>query len=707
MPITSSATPLIALDAVVLDTETTGPDAATARIIQIGAVRVLRGEVHNENSFDQLVDPGIPVPESSTAIHGLHDSDIAGAPAFAEIRTELEKYLGDAVIIGHSIGYDLSLLKSETEKAGVPWRRPRSLDTRILARLIRPTLTNFTLDTVSAWLGVEITGRHTALGDALATAEVFVKMIPHLRELGIRTLGEAEAACRSFSDEFDQHRQIGWVAPVAPAPAGDEAQRGPFSRIDSYPYRHKVSDVMAAPAIFVKPGATIDAVLKKLVRENISSVFVEPARKTAPAGIATERDILRALARQGAKARPAKISTIASAPLQTVRADAFIYRAIARMSRLGFRHLGVEDDHGRIVGALTTRDLLRQRADDALALGDQIFEARGGAELGKAWAQLPRVVKSLREEDVDARDISAVISRELAAITRRAAEIAEEAMERDGLGHAPASYAVVVMGSGGRGESTLAPDQDNGIIFADGAGQEETDKWFAELGVRFSDILHEAGVPYCRGGVMARNAEWRHSVTGWQQVIDSWIRRGEAMDVCYVDIFYDFRAVLGDNVLAAEVWDHAYDRAHRSPGFLKMLAAIATDFRAPVSIFGGIKTESGRVDIKKGGLLPIVSGARVLALRHNIHERSTTERLVAVRDLGIGAASDFDQVMEAHRVLLAAVLDQQLRDIAAGTAPSNAVRVAELSRPGQRELKNAFKAVAIMNTLVGDPMAFG
>lgn len=707
MPLSRRATPLIALDAVVLDTETTGPDAATARIIQIGAVRVIHGEVRADDIYDQLIDPGIPVPESSTRIHGLTDDDIAGAPSFAEARGALESYLGDAVIIGHAIGYDLSLLKSETEKSGEQWTRPRRLDTRLLARLVRPTLANHSLDTVSDWLGIKITGRHTALGDAQATAEVFAKMIPLLREIGVRTLGEVEAACRSFSDEFDQHHQVGWVAPVASSQTIDATMSAPLARIDSYPYRHKVRDVMASPPIFVKPGATIDAVLKKLVKENISSVFVEPVSKSAPTGIATERDVLRALARQGAKARADIVKNIMSVPLQTVRADAFIYRAIARMSRRGFRHLGVEDDHGKIVGALTTRDLLRQRADDAFALGDEIDQARGAAELGKAWAQLPGVVKSLREEDVDARDISAVVSRELAATTRRATEIAERSMRDDGLGGPPTTYAVIVMGSGGRGESTLAPDQDNAIIYASGAAKGKEDKWFSELGARFSDILHEAGVPYCRGGVMARNQEWRHSLEGWQEVINGWIRSAEAMDVCYVDIFYDFTTVFGDTALAGKIWDHAYDQANHSPGFLKMLAAIATDFRAPVSIFGGIKTESGRVDIKKGGLLPIVSGARVLALRHNVHMRSTTERLSAVRDMGIDAASDFDQVMEAHRFLLATLLDQQLRDIGAGSAPSNLVKVSSLNRAGQRELKKAFEAVEIMNTLVGDPVAFG
>ncbi len=706
MPVNASALPLISLDAVVLDTETTGPDAARARIIQIAAIRISGGRIAEDDPYDELVDPGIAIPESSTRIHGLRDADVAGAPDFPSLRAGLEAFIGDAVVIGHSIGYDLSLLKSETLRAGASWRRPRSLDTRILARLLRPTLTGFTLDIVCDWLGVEIAGRHTALGDARATAEVFVKMVPRLRDMGVRTLGEAEAACRSFSDELDQHRRIGWVEPVAPA-NGPETSLGPLARIDTYPYRHKVSEVMNAPPVFVKAGTSIGKVLKMLAEGNISSVFVEPATGSGPAGIATERDVLRALARLGPEARSAKIGTIMSKPLRAVREDAFIYRAIARMARLNVRHLGVEDSHGRIVGALTTRDLLRQRAGKALALGDEIDEAASAAELSRAWARLPGVVKSLRAEQIDARDISAVISRELCAITRQACVIAERSMRDEGLGKPPTPYTVIVMGSGGRGESTLAPDQDNGVIFSLGAPGGKADRWLAELGARFSDLLDQAGVPFCRGGVMARNADWRHSLTGWKDVIDGWIRRGEAKDVCYVDIFYDFRPVSGDIRLAGEVWEHAYAQAHRSPGFLKMLAAIATDFRAPLGLFGNIRTVAGRVDVKKGVLLPIVSGARVLALRHDVRARSTTERLEAVRDLGIAAASDFDRIMAAHRVLLGLLLDQQLRDIAAGTTPSNAIQISALTPAQKKDLKTALRSVEIMNTLVGDPVAFG
>ncbi len=132
------------------------------------------------------------------------------------------------------------------------------------------------------------------------------------------------------------------------------------------------------------------------------------------------------------------------------------------MRRKNYRHLGVVDATGAIVGALTQRDLLRQRADDAIALTDAMDEAAGVNELAAVWRKLADAARALVAEEVDPRDIAAIISGEVCSLTARAAEIAAHEMVEgrpQGL-----RFAVMVLGSGGRGESLLALDQDNAII---------------------------------------------------------------------------------------------------------------------------------------------------------------------------------------------------------------------------------------------------
>src|SRR5262249_43707028 len=152
---------------------------------------------------------------------------------------------------------------------------------------------------------------------------------------------------------------------------------------------------------------------------------------------------------------------VASRPLATVPADAFIYRAIGRMTRLRVRHLGVTDERGRVVGALSSRDLLATRAEEAIWLGDEIDEADDVPALARAWAKLPLVAECLLAEGMSGTAIAAVISRELAALTRRAAVFGERRLKAAGAGEPPCPYAFAVLGSAGRGESLLALDQDN------------------------------------------------------------------------------------------------------------------------------------------------------------------------------------------------------------------------------------------------------
>ena len=260
-----------------------------------------------------------------------------------------------------------------------------------------------------------------------------------------------------------------------------------------------------------------------------------------------------------------------SKPLATVPADAFVYHAIARMSRLKIRHLGAVDDDGAIVGALTARDLLRLRAGEAISLGDEIDQAGDAHALAVAWAKLPHVAGALLAEGLAARDIAAVISREIGALTRQAAVLAERRMRADGNGDPPCPYAVAVLGSAGRGESLLAMDQDNALFFTQGEPDGCEDRWFGALGAEINDILNEAGVSYCKGGVMARNPLWRGSVATWHARIGDWIRRSNPNDLLSVDIFFDLRGVHGDASLANRLQEDAFDAADGQRAFAKLL----------------------------------------------------------------------------------------------------------------------------------------
>jgi CBS domain-containing protein len=700
----TSATPLLALDAVALDLETTSLDPRVARIVEIGAVRLTAGRFDERDTFRRLVNPGIPLPPVTIDVHGIDDAKVRDAPRFAEVWPGLADYLGGGVMIGHSIGYDLAVLSADATRAGFDFVRPRTLDVRLLAQIVEPALAGYSLDSLAAWLEVPAHGRHSAVGDALTAARIFTALVPKLREGNIRTLAEAEAACAQLTEALEMQHRAGWTEPVL-SPARYDAERE-LARIDSYPYRHRVRELMSSPPVFIAAEATLDAALRTMTESRISSVFIAPERGAGPfradrTGILTERDVLRAIAEHGVAALTKPAGGFASRPLAAVPADAFIYRAIGRMDRLRIRHLGVADDAGNVAGALSARDLLRLRARDAVTLGDEIDEAGDVHELGQAWSTLPAVARGLLAEEIEARNVAAIVSRELGALTRRAGQLAEARMRETGRGSPPVAYALLVLGSAGRGESLLALDQDNAILFASGEPDGPEDRWFGELGKHVADILHQVGVPYCKGGVMASNPAWRGSADVWRERIARWVQSSSPQDLLAVDIFFDFRAVHGDGALAAALWRDAYAAVAGQTAFAKLLAESAGQVEPPVGWFG-IRTEEGRVDLKKGGLFAIVAAARVLAMKNGIAEHSTKARFEAVRALRLGAETDLDAMLDAHRVLLGAILDQQLRDIAAGKPPSNRVSLKPLSRRQQSELKQALLSIRHADDMVRD-----
>jgi CBS domain-containing protein len=536
-------------------------------------------------------------------------------------------------------------------------------------------------------------GRHRALGDATLTARVLLALVPRLRDRGIRTLGEAWGACEIVEGrgQFTSTRE-GLLGRS-------------MARVDSFPYRHRISEVMMGPPAMIGPKVAIRQAIATMVESKVSSLFVEPKEKNGPVGILTERDILRAIAAGQENALTAPVLRFASFPLVTARANDFVYVAMGLMRRLRIRHLGVTDDEGKLIGALTQRDLLRLRADEALALSGALADSASVAQLASVWHKLAEAARALVEEDVDARDVAAIISGEVCALTARAATMAEAEIAAKQARPTGLSYAVMVLGSGGRGESLLALDQDNAMIFScpDEAAAEA---WLAQVAARMNAILDMVGVPLCKGGVMARNAQWRLSTSAWRHQVERWLSRTDPADILNADIFFDAVGVHGNVELVEDLRNEAIAAAAESEAFLKLMSLAAADTGTAFNWMGGFRTdEKGRIDLKRLGVLPIFSAARTAALRYRIHERSTRGRLAALRGNLAVPQRQLEALSEAHGLLMAAILRQQLSDIESGIAPSSNVDPKAFSALEQSRLKWALQQVKSIPDLLDVPAA--
>jgi DNA polymerase-3 subunit epsilon len=181
------------------DTETTGlQPSAGDEIIQIGAVRIVNGRLLRTEAFDQLINPQRPLAPESAAIHGITEAMLRDQPTIEQVLPAFYEFCEDTVLVAHNAAFDMRFLQLKEAATGVRFRQP-VLDTLLLSAVIHPNQESHKLEAIAERLGVNIIGRHTALGDAIVTGEVFLKMIPLLAEMGIRTLREArEASERTY-----------------------------------------------------------------------------------------------------------------------------------------------------------------------------------------------------------------------------------------------------------------------------------------------------------------------------------------------------------------------------------------------------------------------------------------------------------------------------------------------------------------------------
>lgn len=697
-----NATPLIALDGLALDTETTSLDIRKAEIVEVGLVPLAEGRLKTEATERYLVRPRASIPLAATRIHGISNATVSGAPQFVDVWAAISPRLTTTILIGHSIGYDLAVLQRECERAGIAWHPPATLDVRVLAEAVAPRLPNYALESLAAWLEVELGDRHTACGDALTAGRIFLALLPHMRERGIRTLAEAKRVSAELSSAREIREQRNWAVLAAPPPSQSES--GLPEKLDAYPYRYRIRDVMTTPASFIAADVPLGQVIRRMSEGRVSSLYVNfdaTARTAETTGIVTERDAMRCIADAGPDGLRTPVREIARRPLLTIPDDAFMFVAIARMSRLNIRHLGVVDGSGTVVGALSARDLLRFRASGSIALGDEIFTSEDIPSLARAWAKLPSVVASLSREGLSGLEVAALISHQLVALSAKAALLAETRLEAAGYGKAPCPYVFCVLGSAGRGESLLAMDQDNALIYADGGDTEACERWFSAFATQATGILNEVGVPYCSGGIMASNAAWRGTVSAWRERIAGWIRRSTPEDLLAVDIFFDMRGAHGDLRMSESLWREVFGAARGQAAFAKLLAASVADVPNALSFFGRIRTSNGRLDLKKAGLFGIVTTVRALAILHHVVEHGTQPRIAGLLAREIGG-NDIENLAAAQKVFVDLLVAQQIEDIERGIPPSNTVEVKRLSRREQQELHGALKSVSHLQQLLRD-----
>lgn len=212
VPILPAETPLAHLPFAVFDSETTGLNVRKARIVSVGGLHLHGTQREDSPPLDFLVHPGLRIPKSATAIHGIDDAMVATAPPLMLLWPAVTAHWHRRVLLGHNIAYDLAILLHETERCHLPLPPPAGLlDIGLLYGGLRPRQSLITLDRIAADFGVTITERHTALGDAEACAAIWMRLLPVLEQQGVATWAAAVALMARQRDLLHGQGRAGWA----------------------------------------------------------------------------------------------------------------------------------------------------------------------------------------------------------------------------------------------------------------------------------------------------------------------------------------------------------------------------------------------------------------------------------------------------------------------------------------------------------------
>jgi CBS domain-containing protein len=462
--------------------------------------------------------------------------------------------------------------------------------------------------------------------------------------------------------------------------AGDRLRRALAAGREPAPldlFSVRAGDLVGRPLVTCDPGETVTEAARRMRDQQISSLVV----RARPPGLVTASDLRDRVLAAG-RSGDLPVEAVMSAPLRTMPASATLGELLLCMVDHGIHHLPLVRE-GRLVGIVTDTDLLRHESRHPLFVRRQLDRATGPEDLAAYAGEVTVATVRLIGSGSPAGDVTRFLTGAHDALYVRVVRDGEAA-----LGPPPCPYALLVLGSGARGESTLRTDQDHALVLADDPPADAA-AWFAALAEQLTATLARCGLPRCPGGVMATNPTRRVPLRAWQDQFSGWIQEPEEDALLAAAICFDFRQLHGD-LDAEAALRPVIRRAAANRRFLGRLARAALRRRPPLGFLRQLRGDrQGRVDLKAHGTAPIVDLARLLALEAGSAELATVARLRAAterRTVGRTAAD----LVAAFEYLQEVRLRHQAGRLQAATTPDDLIVLADLGALERRWLKDAF-----------------
>ena len=453
------------------------------------------------------------------------------------------------------------------------------------------------------------------------------------------------------------------------AAARDEDERSAGSLM-----RTRVGDLFLHPAEFIDVSDTIETAGRRMRDVNSNTLLVRDGEKT---GIVTGMNLSKAVVLHHMPIT-APIGPVAHFDVVSVDEGDFVFQGLLEMTKSNKRRIAVRRGD-QFIGILEDIDLLGFLAGNTQVIAGRIDRAKSKTDLVIAAREIAEQIRTLRRQDVRAGVIAEIVSdlnRRL--ISRTFALIAPPDLRKRSC--------LIVMGSEGRSEQTVRTDQDNGLILAEPVDQAMLDGFRAD----FTAALEEFGFPPCPGNVMVRNPFWSRTIDEYVADFHRWVAAPDQNAAMNVAIFYDAAPVSGRADLLRKAKAALIDSVRSERVYLARFANAIEAFETPIGLFNNLIAVEGALDLKKGGIFPIVHGVRSLALEHGLTETSTDDRIRRLVELNVLRESFARDLIESFHFLTGLRLDSQLAE---QTGQGALVKPAALTSAERDLLRDAFKVV--------------
>lgn len=458
-----------------------------------------------------------------------------------------------------------------------------------------------------------------------------------------------------------------------------------------------VQDFMHKPKVVVQTGTACADVINKMIDHKAQCcVVIDSHGKLA--GILRINDILSNIV---FKVGPQSfIDDVMDNKVQTIKGEEYLYHAIGRMRRQNVHEIVVINASSQPVGIIYLKDAIEVAAVHLMEQIDRLSGEGDLESLSAVKAEQVSIAHDMFEDNIPVFEIQRLLSHVNRDIYSRIIHDNLSHMHAEGWGDAPVGFCAIVMGSGGRGENYLYPDQDNGFILEDYPDEDHNrvDHFFRELAFRMCRDLNEIGFPYCTGNVMATNPLWRKTLSQWIEQVQLWGRKRNSVALRLADIFFDFQPVYGQTDLAHDLRRSVLQTVQSNHFFLQEMYRSQSSHGVALNIFGQLSREEkgegrGLVDLKYRGTLPLVEGIRLLSLKQGLEDTPTPRRIDRLHLAGILSDTEADYLMAAFNFITHLLLTRQVKEFESIEPVTRFIDPKSLSKREKEHLINALRHI--------------